>query len=74
MCVFAHIFEEFVAFSHIFEGGFHMSYTAHELAKKLLELPDVDIFIQTDDKGLKHIKDAFLCSCEAEAIITHEDY
>ena len=51
-----------------------MSYTTHELAEKLLELPDTDVFIQTDDKGLRHVKDAFLCSCEAEAIITHEDY
>jgi hypothetical protein len=46
---------------------------AHELAKKLLELPDETVFIKTD-KGSFHIKDVKLCSCEAEIFITLKDF
>lgn len=52
--------------------------TAHELANKLLALPDETVFIQTEDeyfrKGLYNINDVNLCSCESEIIITHLEY
>jgi len=50
-----------------------MSYTTHELAKKLLELPDEEVFIQSLNNGLYQIKSVELCKCEAEAIITMEE-
>ena len=49
--------------------------TAHELAGKLLEMPNVLVYVDIG-KGevLKNIKDVELCSCGAEIFIKVEDY
>jgi hypothetical protein len=46
---------------------------AHELAKKLLEMHDETVFVETD-KGCFHIKDVKMCGCDCEIIIELEDY
>jgi hypothetical protein len=49
--------------------------TGHELARKLLALPDIDIFVQSrNDKSLWNIKDVEVCSCGCEMYITQEDF
>jgi hypothetical protein len=49
--------------------------TGHELARKLLEMPDLDIFIQDRHTlALWSIKDVQVCSCDCEMYITQEDF
>lgn len=47
-----------------------MSYTAHELARLLLTMPDETIFVHTESlQGSLHIREVKLCNCEAEIFI-----
>lgn len=46
----------------------------HELANKLLELPNETIFVKTKNDGLLNIKSTYLCECKSEVIIETEDY
>lgn len=49
--------------------------TAHEMAKKLLEMPDETVFVDVGkDEGVKNIKEVNLCFCQAEIFITLENY
>lgn len=48
---------------------------AHELARKLLEMPNETVFIHTEsEKGSFNIKDVKLCECGAEIFIYMEDH
>lgn len=47
---------------------------AHELAKKLLEMPNETVFIEDESGHLWNIKDIVLCTCGCEIIISHQDY
>ena len=48
--------------------------TAHELARELLKLPDVGIFVQEfHGHTLTGIHGVELCGCEGEAFIVQED-